>query len=107
MICIACKYQLEKSYVFRKKCESSDHRLRRHLKLISSSNKLLEDEDEIEGQDLVQESALIKQCDKTLSDKSQQVKKLLADILEDETNEDGNIQTLEQTTTESELLGIH
>lgn len=105
MICIACKYQLEKSYVFRKKCESSDHRLRRHLKLISSSNKLLEDEDEIEGQDLVQESALIKQCDKTLSDKSQQVKKLLADILEDETNEDGNIQTLEQTTTESELLG--
>ncbi|XP_017779438.1 PREDICTED: zinc finger protein 184-like isoform X2 [Nicrophorus vespilloides] len=31
-ICHPCKYQLEKSYTFRKKCENSDLKLRHHLK---------------------------------------------------------------------------
>lgn len=34
MICRACKFQLEKSYTFKKRCENSDLKLRRHLKLI-------------------------------------------------------------------------
>ena len=31
-ICHPCRYQLEKSYTFRKKCENSDLKLRQHLK---------------------------------------------------------------------------
>lgn len=31
-ICHPCKFQLEKSYVFRKKCENSDTKLRQHIK---------------------------------------------------------------------------
>lgn len=31
-ICHPCRYQLEKSYTFRKKCEHSDLKLRQHLK---------------------------------------------------------------------------
>lgn len=34
MICHSCKFQLEKSYTFKKKCENSDLKLRRHIKLI-------------------------------------------------------------------------
>lgn len=34
MICQSCKIQLEKFYTFKKKCESSDLKLRRHIKLI-------------------------------------------------------------------------
>lgn len=33
-ICHPCKYQLEKSYAFRKKCENSDMKLRHHLKML-------------------------------------------------------------------------
>lgn len=33
-ICHPCKYQLEKSYSFRKKCENSDLKLRQHLKYL-------------------------------------------------------------------------
>ncbi|KRT80100.1 zinc-finger associated domain containing protein [Oryctes borbonicus] len=36
-ICHPCRYQLEKSYTFRKKCESSDLKLRQHLKLLQST----------------------------------------------------------------------
>lgn len=31
-ICHPCRYQLDKSYTFRKKCENSDLKLRQHLK---------------------------------------------------------------------------
>lgn len=34
MICQSCKIQLEKFYTFKKKCENSDLKLRRHIKLI-------------------------------------------------------------------------
>ncbi|XP_018334012.1 zinc finger protein 184-like [Agrilus planipennis] len=33
-ICHPCKFQLEKSYIFRKKCEQSDMKLRQHLKML-------------------------------------------------------------------------
>ncbi|KAF2895582.1 hypothetical protein ILUMI_10592 [Ignelater luminosus] len=33
-ICHPCRYQLEKSYAFRKKCEQSDTKLRQHLKML-------------------------------------------------------------------------
>ncbi|KAK9686374.1 Zinc finger, C2H2 type [Popillia japonica] len=36
-ICHPCKYQLEKSYTFRKKCETSDLKLRQHLKVVQNS----------------------------------------------------------------------
>ncbi|CAH1373980.1 hypothetical protein MTP99_015349 [Tenebrio molitor] len=35
-ICHPCKFQLEKSYNFRKKCESSDMKLRQHLKSLQA-----------------------------------------------------------------------
>ncbi|KAI4458809.1 zinc finger protein [Holotrichia oblita] len=36
-ICHPCKYQLEKSYTFRKKCETSDLKLRQHLKVVQNN----------------------------------------------------------------------
>lgn len=55
-ICRPCKYQLEKSYGFRKKCESSDLKLRLHLRDLpedeydkedSNSNMQVDDEVQI------------------------------------------------------------
>lgn len=43
-ICHPCKFQLEKSYAFRKKCETSDLKLRQHLLEIQEYNKDMENE---------------------------------------------------------------
>lgn len=44
-ICHPCKYQLEKSYSFRKKCENSDLKLRQHLKMLQEKiGQVSEDE---------------------------------------------------------------
>lgn len=46
-LCLECRYQLEKSYVFRKKCKISDTKLRRHFRLINAGKKSrLFDEDQ-------------------------------------------------------------
>ncbi|KAJ8938615.1 hypothetical protein NQ314_011424 [Rhamnusium bicolor] len=45
-ICHPCKFQLEKSYNFRKKCESSDTKLRQHLKELKDKMGDIEEENE-------------------------------------------------------------
>ncbi|XP_062552074.1 zinc finger protein 892-like [Armigeres subalbatus] len=52
-ICSPCRYQLEKTYIFRSRCRENDTRLRRHVKLLAAgkiSTMLddLEDDDEDE-----------------------------------------------------------
>ena len=50
-ICYACRYELEKSYVFRIRCKNADAKLRRHIKMINSgkiSNILEEEDDDLE-----------------------------------------------------------
>lgn len=36
MICHSCKYQLDKSYQFKKKCEAANLKLQKHFKFINS-----------------------------------------------------------------------
>lgn len=45
-ICHPCKYQLEKSYNFRKKCEQSDLKLRQHLRELNEFSEPNDDENE-------------------------------------------------------------
>lgn len=49
MICRPCHYQLEKYYIFRKKCESSDIKLRMHLKLLTESTGVIDGNLDDEG----------------------------------------------------------
>ncbi|XP_065085828.1 zinc finger protein 813-like [Ochlerotatus camptorhynchus] len=55
-ICSPCRYQLEKTYIFRSKCRDNDTKLRRHVKLLAAGkvSMMLEeldddDEDEFES----------------------------------------------------------
>lgn len=47
-ICAPCRYQLEKTYIFRSKCRENDSRLRRHVKLLlaGKNSTVLEDLDD-------------------------------------------------------------
>lgn len=47
-ICPACRYQLEKTYIFRSRCRNNDTRLRRHVKLLAAGkvSRMLEEQDE-------------------------------------------------------------
>ncbi|XP_044742299.1 zinc finger protein 184 [Chrysoperla carnea] len=47
MICHPCRYQLDKSYAFKKKCENSDIKLRRHIKSIQEKGGSIEDATDI------------------------------------------------------------
>ncbi|GLV42045.1 uncharacterized protein CBL_04996 [Carabus blaptoides fortunei] len=88
MICHSCKFQLEKSYTFKKKCESSDLKLRRHLKLIQEKVCHVK-----EGTEETQNAE---------SGKAQDVTQLLADLMSDETGEgDSN----EEPSTEQDIVG--
>lgn len=65
-ICKPCHYQLEKYYIFRKKCKSSDLKLRMHLKRLADSGIKSEEEkvdssplDELNEQELVGASVTI------------------------------------------------
>ncbi|KAL2745640.1 zinc finger protein 543-like [Vespula maculifrons] len=73
-ICHPCKYQLEKSYQFKKKCEAADVKLRKHMKLIRQLTGQDEETDNQENNtdDLKEASG---------SGKSKQVKQLLADLV--------------------------
>ncbi|XP_058451930.1 zinc finger protein 316 [Malaya genurostris] len=57
-ICSPCRYQLEKTYVFRSKCRENDIKLRRHVKLLAagkvSSLACDSDDDEIEFESSLQ-----------------------------------------------------
>ncbi|CAH0559583.1 unnamed protein product [Brassicogethes aeneus] len=54
-ICHPCKYQLEKSYNFRKKCENSDMKLRQHVLELQEYNEPDQDEDPCEEQEEITE----------------------------------------------------
>lgn len=96
MICHPCKYQLEKSYQFKKKCEAADLKLRKHIKLIHR----------LSGQDEADESQEgNKDSEKpSSSGKSRQIKKLLTDLVStkgDDNQDDGDPINV----TEEELVG--
>lgn len=96
MICHPCKYQLEKSYQFKKKCEAADAKLRKHMKLIQ---QLTDDEDQGGEEDGVEDGA-----EGSSSGKSNQVKQLLADLVTpkaDAAQDDGDPIEV----TEEELVG--
>lgn len=98
MICHPCKYQLEKSYQFKKKCEAADTKLRKHVKQI---NQLTQDEndEESESQDSQNE---VKETQSTGN--SKKVKQLLADLVTTKGDQAGqDISAIE--VTEEELVG--
>nr|XP_022905584.1 zinc finger and SCAN domain-containing protein 12-like [Onthophagus taurus]XP_022905585.1 zinc finger and SCAN domain-containing protein 12-like [Onthophagus taurus] len=52
-ICHPCRYQLEKSYTFRKKCETSDMKLRLHLKVLNNTEE--DTSSEVDKEPMIQE----------------------------------------------------
>ncbi|XP_015588346.1 zinc finger protein 543 isoform X2 [Cephus cinctus] len=103
MICHPCKYQLEKSYQFKKKCEAADTKLRKHMKLIQQLTGHEEEEEREEGAE--QDSK-----DASGSGKSKQVKQLLADLVSskgDSGQADGDpIQVTEEELVGGYILGM-
>ncbi|XP_029677287.1 zinc finger protein 2 homolog [Formica exsecta] len=96
MICHPCKYQLEKSYQFRKKCQAADAKLRKHMKLIQ---QLTGQDEEGENQDSNKDDSK-----ESTTGKSKQVKQLLADLVStkgDNSQADGDPIEV----TEEELVG--
>jgi hypothetical protein len=100
MICHPCKYQLEKSYQFKKKCEAADTKLRKHVKLIQQLSG--QEDDDIRSPDSRSESEQVQSS----SGKSRRVKQLLADLVS--TKRDVTISQVEGDpieVTEEELVG--
>ncbi|CAL7935965.1 unnamed protein product [Xylocopa violacea] len=97
MICHPCKYQLEKSYQFKKKCEAADAKLRKHIKLIQ---QLTGQSEEGENQDSNREELK----DSSNSGKSKQVKQLLADLVSTK-GDSGQTDGDPIEVTEEELVG--
>lgn len=96
MICYPCKYQLEKSYQFKKKCEAADVKLRKHMKLIQ---QLTGQGEEGENQDSNRE-----ELKDSSSGKSKQVKQLLADLVSTK-GDSGQTDGDPIEVTEEELVG--
>jgi len=96
MICHPCKYQLEKSYQFRKKCQAADAKLRKHMKLIQ---QLTGQDEESENQDSNRDESK-----ESSTGKSKQVKQLLADLVSTK-GESGQIDGNPIEVTEEELVG--
>lgn len=95
MICHPCKYQLEKSYQFRKKCQAADAKLRKHMKLIQ---QLTGQDEEGENQDSNRDDSM------ESAGKSKQVKQLLADLVATKGDSgEGDGDPIE--VTEEELVG--
>ncbi|XP_018048253.1 PREDICTED: zinc finger protein 543-like isoform X2 [Atta colombica] len=95
MICHPCKYQLEKSYQFRKKCQAADSKLRKHMKLIQ---QLTGQDEEGENQDNSRDES------QESTGKSKQVKQLLADLVSTKGNS-GQTDGDPIKVTEEELVG--
>ncbi|XP_046417224.1 zinc finger protein 189 isoform X2 [Neodiprion pinetum] len=93
MICHPCKYQLEKSYQFKKKCEAADFKLRKHIKLIQH----LTGQEENSSQEGDHEHP-------SGSGKSKQVKQLLADLVSTKGNS-SHAEGDPIEVTEEELVG--
>ncbi|XP_046738707.1 zinc finger protein 436-like isoform X1 [Diprion similis] len=100
MICHPCKYQLEKSYQFKKKCEAADFKLRKHIKLIQH----LTGQEENSSQEGDHEHP-------SGSGKSKQVKQLLADLVSTKGNsshtEGDPIEVTEEELVGGYILGMH
>ncbi|XP_014216317.1 zinc finger protein 543 [Copidosoma floridanum] len=98
MICHPCKYQLEKSYQFKKKCEAADAKLRKHVKMIQ---QLTGEEDEGKIQDSCSDGEQVQS-----SGKSKRVKQLLADLVSSKTEASSSQADGEPIeVTEEELVG--
>ncbi|XP_028048994.1 zinc finger protein 543 isoform X2 [Monomorium pharaonis] len=101
MICHPCKYQLEKSYQFRKKCQAADAKLRKHMKLIH----------QLTGQDEEGESQDSNRDEESSTGKSKQVKQLLADLVStkgDSSQVDGDpIEVTEEELVGGYILGMN
>ena len=98
MICHPCKYQLEKSYQFKKKCEAADSKLKKHVKLIQ---QISGQDDDIQSQDSRSENEQSQS-----NGKSRRVKQLLADLVSpkaDASSSQGEGLPIE--VTEEELVG--
>lgn len=95
MICHPCKYQLEKSYQFKKKCEATDAKLRKHIKLIQRLTGNEEDVGKDEEQDGEESSS---------AGNSKQVKQLLADLVTTKVDM-GQVDGNPIEVTEEELVG--
>ena len=89
MICHPCKYQLEKSFQFRKKCEEADNKLRKSIKEI---NQRLEDAEGME------------QDGEPSPGNSKRVKQLLADLVATKSDL-GEVDGEPIEVTEEELVG--
>ncbi|XP_015126579.1 zinc finger protein 264 [Diachasma alloeum] len=104
MICHPCKYQLDKSYQFKKKCEAADAKLRKHMKLIHRLSG--QGEEEEASQDDGNESG----DEPSGSGKSRQVKQLLADLVAvkgDGSQADGDpIEVTEEELVGGYILGM-
>lgn len=98
MICHPCKYQLEKSYQFKKKCEAADTKLRKHMKLIK---KLTGQHDDVTNDEEANEDSE----GGTSSGKSRQVKQLLADLVSTKAGDSGDGDGDPIEVTEEELMG--
>ena len=97
MICHPCKYQLDKAYQFKKKCEAADLKLRKHVRLIQQIAG-----DEEEGEES-QDSANTSIEQPSSSGKSKQVKQLLADLVSSKEGIELDTEPIE--VTEEELVG--
>lgn len=97
MICHKCRYQIQKSYQFKKKCEASDAKLKKHIK--SVQQLVGEDNDEAQGSRSDNEQT-------KSSGKSKKVKQLLADLVSTKSDA-GSSQTDGEPieVTEQELVG--
>lgn len=82
MICHSCRIQLEKFYTFKKKCESSDLKLRRHVKLIQEK--------------------ICKETENGENGKILNVNDVLADLMNDDTSEEPN---QEEPSSEQDIVG--
>lgn len=97
MICQPCKYQLDKIYQFRKKCEASDIKLRKHVKEINRLSGQSDDNQESINEEDMEESSL-------RSGKSRKINQLLTDLVSpknDDNQDDGDPINV----TEEELVG--
>lgn len=64
-VCPECRYQLEKTYIFRSRCRNNDTRLRRHVKLLAAGkvSRLLEEPEDDEDDEFEPSLEYIKSVD--------------------------------------------
>lgn len=85
-ICSPCRYQLEKTYIFRSKCRDNDTRLRRHVKLLAAGkvSTMLEELDDDDGDEFESSLQFINAIDETKEEES--LKELVSKISAHEAN---------------------